>query len=174
MTKHCFRILFLALAALPLAQAGCGDGSVECLGTAVACSNRDASECKHGCELRSGCVGDVPVTCDSLTDNPNVCVQTKGCRYVGTCDGAANCKNLKYDECGMTEGCMQVRRCIGDDFDCNRLEDSQCELYPQCKLGQQCVGSATSCGDLDSQNACIEVPGCYAADTKPSVVGRAD
>jgi hypothetical protein len=173
MTKHCLRILFLALAALPLAQAGCGDSSIECLGTAVACSNRDPGECKHGCELRSGCVGDVPVTCDSLTDEPNICVQTKGCRYVGTCDGAANCKQLTYAECGMTEGCMQVRRCIGDDFDCNRLEDSQCELYSQCKLGSQCVGSATQCNDLDSQSACIAVPGCYPADTKPSVVGSA-
>jgi len=172
MTKYCFRFLFLAAAGLPLAH-GCGDSSLECLGSAVACANRDASECNHGCQLRTGCVGDLTVSCESLTDNPNLCLQTTGCRYVGSCDGAGDCQNLKYEQCGMTEGCVQVRRCIGSGVRCEDLEQSQCELYSQCALGNECLGSATQCSDLDSSSACLGVPGCYPADTKPSVVANA-
>jgi hypothetical protein len=171
MTKYCFRLLFLAAAGLPLAH-GCSDSSLECLGSAVACANRDASECNHGCQLRTGCVGDLIVSCESLADNPPLCLQI-GCRYVGSCDGAEGCADLKYDQCGMTVGCMQVRRCIGEGVRCDSLEDSQCELYSQCTLGSECLGSATKCSDLDSASACLDVPGCYAADTKPSVVASA-
>jgi hypothetical protein len=168
MTKHCFRLLFLAAAGLPLAH-GCSDSSLECLGSAVACSSRDLSECNHGCHVRSGCVGNTAITCESLTDKPDLCLQ-RGCRYVGSCDGAEGCGQLKYDACGMTAGCMQVRRCIGDDVPCSDLEESQCELYSQCTRGSECIGSATDCSDLDSSSACLAVPGCYPADTKPSVV----
>jgi hypothetical protein len=171
MTKYCFRLFFLAAAGLPLAH-GCSDSSLECLGSAVACDNRDANECNHGCQLRTGCVGDAVITCDSLTDNPNLCLQT-GCRYVGSCDGADGCQDLKYEECGMTQGCMQVRRCIGAGVRCGTLEESQCELYSQCTRGSECIGTATKCSDLDSSSACLDVPGCYPADTKPSVVASA-
>jgi hypothetical protein len=172
MTKYCFRFLFLALAGLPLAH-GCSDSSIECLGTAVACSNRDTGECNHGCRLRTGCVGDLIVSCESLTDNPNLCLQTSGCRYVGSCDGAEGCRDLDYAACPMMEGCMQVRRCIGDGVRCNSLDESQCELYSQCTLGNECLGSATQCDELDSSSACLDVPGCFTADTKPSVVASA-
>ena len=117
-----------------------------------------------------GCVGDLPVTCESLIDNPDLCLQT-GCRYVGSCDGADGCDKLPYAQCGMTEGCMQVRRCIGDSVSCDSFGDTQCELYAQCTLGTECHGSATKCSDLDSSSSCLDVPGCYPADTKPSVVG---
>ena len=170
MTKTCLRLFFLAAAALPLAH-GCSDDSIECLGSAVSCDLRDASECDHGCRLNEGCFGDSPVTCDSLTDEPNLCLQTPGCRYVGTCEGAANCPPLNFEVCAITEGCQQVRRCSGEGVTCDRLEDSQCELYAQCELGSRCEGSATSCGELDSSKSCLDVPGCYPADTTPSVVG---
>jgi len=171
MIKYCFRLLFLAAAGLPLAH-GCSDSSLECLGTAVACSNREPSECSHGCQLRTGCVGELIVSCDSLTDNPELCLQT-GCRYVGTCDGADGCESLGYGACATREDCKQVRRCIGDGVRCNSLDESQCELYSQCTLGNECLGSATQCNDLDSSSACLDVPGCFPADTTPSVVASA-
>jgi len=54
---------------------------------------------------------------------------------------------------------------------CDSFGDTQCELYAQCTLGTECRGSATKCSDLDSSSSCLDVPGCYPADTKPSVVG---
>jgi hypothetical protein len=172
MTKYCIRLVFFAAAALSLVH-GCSDGSLECLGAAVACSDRDVNTCNHGCRVQTGCLGEQPVTCESLTDNPNLCLQTEGCRYVGSCDGEPECAALDFEACGNTAGCTQVRRCYGDGTRCGDLEESQCELYAQCTRGSRCVGSADSCGDLESAGACLDVPGCYSADTKPSVVGYA-
>lgn len=169
MTKHCIRLGFLAVAAFSLIH-GCSDGSLECLGSAVACEDRDVSSCNHGCRVQRGCLGDQAVTCDSLTDNPDLCLQT-GCRYVGSCDGEPGCSSIaNFDTCGATPGCMQVRRCFGGSYSCDSFDDSQCELYAQCTLGSHCRGSADSCGDLESASSCLEVPGCYSADTKPPVV----
>lgn len=170
MTKHCIRLVFIASAAFSLIH-GCSDGSLECLGTAVACDDRDVGTCNHGCRVESGCLGSQPIRCDSLTDNPDLCLQTTGCRYVGSCDGDAGCSAIAdFDTCGVTPGCVQVRRCFGGSLSCSSLEDSQCELYSQCTLGSRCVGSADSCGALESAAACLDVPGCYSADTKPPVV----
>ena len=168
MTKYCLRLLFLAAAALPLAH-GCSDSSIECLGTPVACGNREIGQCTDGCRVFEGCVGDV-VTCESLTDRPEICIQTEGCRYLGTCEGREGCENVGFDECGETPGCVQVRRCDGRDFSCPDLEASQCELYPQCRLGTECQGTATSCGDLGSVDECSSVPGCFSADTDPAIL----
>lgn len=172
MTKTCLRLFFLVAAALPLAH-GCDDDSFECLGSAVACDLRDPSECDSGCRLNEGCFGDAPVTCESLTSSPNLCLQTPGCRYLGSCEGGEHCPGLDFTTCGTTEGCMQVRRCGGEGVTCDRLENSQCELYAQCELGSRCEGKATSCGDLDTSKECLDVPGCYAADTTPPVVANA-
>jgi len=172
MSKHRtlapFVVLLAAAAGLPLAH-GCSDGSVECLGSAVSCDNRDLSECTEGCRVREGCVG-TTVDCASLTDEPSLCVQTAGCRYLGSCDGVEGCEDVGYDECADTPGCVQVRRCGGSGVRCSALEDSLCELYPQCTRGSECTGSATACADLDSTSACYSVPGCVPADTTPSVV----
>ena len=161
-------VVFCAALGVPLAH-GCGDSSIECLGTPVPCSNRDLAECNAGCRVREGCIGGT-VDCESLTDEPTLCVQTAGCRYLGSCTGAEGCSGLMYEVCAMTPGCVQVRRCGGAGVRCNQLEDSQCELYPQCALGEECLGSATACGDLGSTAACYDVPGCYPADTTPAVV----
>jgi len=169
MTKICVRLLFLAATALPLAH-GCGDGSLECLGTPVACENRELSSCRDGCSVYSGCLGGT-ITCESLTDRPQLCLQTADCRYVGTCEGREGCENISdFDACGETPGCVQVRRCFGGSVSCADLEDSQCELHPQCRLGEECRGTATECGDLVSSEECSSVPGCFPADTKPAVV----
>lgn len=168
MIKLCLSVTLFALAALPLAH-GCGDSSVECLGSAVACENREVSACDAGCRVQSGCLGDA-VACETLTDNPTLCLQTPGCRYVGSCEGAEGCSRLEFEVCGQTEGCLQVRRCYGDGTRCEDLEDSLCELYPECALTQRCTGSAISCGDLDTESQCLSVPGCFPADTTPSVV----
>jgi hypothetical protein len=171
MTKYCIRLAFLAAAAFSLIH-GCSDGSLECLGNAVACGDRDVDTCNHGCEVESGCLGDSEITCDSLTNNPDLCLQTPGCRYVGSCDGGPGCNQIAdFAQCGTTPGCTQVRRCFGGSISCDSLDDSQCELYSQCVLGSRCVGSADSCGNLESAGSCLDVPGCYSADTKPSVVG---
>jgi hypothetical protein len=167
MTKICLRFLFLGALALPLAH-GCSDSPLQCLGSPVACGNRDLSQCTAGCSVREGCFGDV-VTCESLTENPTLCLQL-GCRYGGSCEGGPGCADTNYDLCATTAGCVQVAQCFGDDVRCSRLEDSQCELYPQCSLGRECVGDATPCGDLGSTSACLDVPGCLPADTTPSVV----
>jgi hypothetical protein len=156
MTKICLRLLFIAAAVIPLAH-GCGDSSFECLGTPVACENREIAQC-----------GDI--TCESLTDRPMLCVQTGGCRYLGSCTGRAGCENVEYEACGETPGCVQVARCAGDGVTCSDLEDSQCELHPECFLGESCVGSADSCASLGSTAECRSVPGCFPADTKPAVV----
>jgi hypothetical protein len=169
MTKTCLRLLFFAAAAWPLVH-GCSDSSIECLGTPVACDHRDLGECNGGgCEVHAGCLGE-SVTCDSLTDRPNLCLQTGDCRYVGSCAGEAGCSQVAFDVCADTPGCVQVRRCYGGSVTCGSLADSQCELYPQCQLGQECRGSATDCGDLDSRVSCLQAPGCFSADTEPSVV----
>lgn len=162
------RLLFLAATALPLAH-GCGDSSLECLGTPVACENRELGACTDGCSVFSGCIGGT-LTCDSLTDRPELCVQTEGCRYVGTCEGRAGCENVTFDVCGETPGCVEVRRCFGGSVECGDMEESQCELYPECHLGQECRGTADDCGDLGSGAQCSRVPGCFVADTEPSVV----
>lgn len=170
MTRICLRILFWAGVALPLAH-GCDDSEVACLGTAVACENREPSECNLGCELYEGCHGD-PIQCDSLTRDPDLCLQL-GCRYVGTCEGLAGCEGIEFELCGTTRGCTQVRRCYPGEFEafrCEDLEDSQCELYSQCTLGSRCTGSAVPCEDLPSTAACIDAPGCLPADTTPSVI----
>ena len=86
-----FIILAAVSSALPLTH-GCSDSSVECLGMAVACGNREISECTAGCSVREGCIGST-VDCASLTDEPNLCVQTAGCRYLGSCDGAEGCED---------------------------------------------------------------------------------
>jgi hypothetical protein len=169
MTKTCLRLLFLATALLPLAH-GCSDSSIQCLGNSVVCADREIDQCAHGCEVRSGCYGEANVTCDSLTDNPPLCLQTPGCRYVGSCDGVEGCKALGYDACPGTPGCVQVRRCYGAGTTCDQLEQSQCELYPQCSFGSQCIGKATPCAELGSEVSCSDVPGCYPANTKPHVV----
>jgi hypothetical protein len=168
MTKNCLRLLFLGALALPLAYS-CGDSPLECLGAAVACGDRDLVDCNAGCELSEGCFGN-DITCDSLTSNPTLCLQTNGCRYVGTCEGPAGCEERSYSDCVNGPGCLQVERCYGGSVSCNSLEDSQCELYAECALSQRCQGSATTCNELDSTSACIDVPGCYPADTTPSVV----
>jgi hypothetical protein len=162
------RLLFLAAMALPLAH-GCGDGSIECLGTPVACENRDIAACTDGCHVFSGCVGGT-ITCESLTDRPQICLQTDGCRYLGSCDGREGCSAVDFDTCAETPGCQQVRRCAGGSVACADLDDSQCELYPQCRLGEACQGTADSCHDLGSRSECSAVPGCFPDDTEPSVV----
>lgn len=168
MTKICLRLSFLAVLALPLAH-GCGESSLECLGTPVACENRELAQCTDGCSVNSGCVG-TEVTCESLTDRPTLCVQTGGCRYLGSCTGRVGCENVEYEACGMTPGCQQVARCAGDGVQCGDLEDSQCELHPQCRLGEECRGTADACDSLGSSSECSAVPGCFPADTQPSVV----
>ncbi len=168
MTKICLRFLFLAAAAVPFAHA-CGDSSFECLGTPVACESREIAECTEGCSVLTGCVG-TEVTCESLTDRPMLCVQTGGCRYLGSCTGRAGCENVDYETCGETPGCVQVERCAGDSIACSDLEDSQCELHAQCRLGEECTGSAHACGDIESSSECSAVPGCFPADTKPPIV----
>lgn len=168
MTKTCLRLLFLALSAASLAH-GCGDSSIECLGTPVACENRELSQCTAGCRSFAGCLGD-SVACESLTSRPSVCLQTEGCRYVGSCEGGAGCEALDFGTCANTAGCVQVRRCYGGSVSCAKLEDSQCELYPECRLGEECRGTAKDCSDLSSTASCLDVPGCFSADTEPSVV----
>jgi hypothetical protein len=168
MTKICLRLSFLAALAVPLAH-GCGDSSLECLGTPVACENREIAQCTDGCEVVSGCVGG-EITCDSLTDRPQLCVQTADCRYLGSCTGRAGCENVGYDDCALTPGCTQVTRCAGSGVSCEDLEDSQCELHPQCRLGDECRGSADDCSELGSSAACSSVPGCFPADTRPAIV----
>jgi hypothetical protein len=162
-------VILLGAASGVLLAHGCGDSSIECLGTPVACENRDLGECNAGCRVREGCIGG-EVDCESLTDEPTLCVQTAGCRYLGSCDGNEGCSELSYQACADAAGCVQVRRCGGEGVACDRLEESQCELYPQCVRGQECTGSATRCGDLESTAACLDVPGCLPADTTPAVV----
>jgi len=168
MTKTCLRLLFLAALAAPLAH-GCGDSSLECLGQPVACENREVGQCTNGCRVFSGCVGDT-VSCESLTDRPMLCIQTGSCRYVGSCQGRPGCENVDYETCGETPGCEQVARCTGGSVTCSSLEESQCELHPQCRLGEACQGDADECRELTSGSACSSVPGCFPADTEPSVV----
>ena len=168
MTKIYVCLSLLAALAVPLAN-GCGENSLECLGTPVACENRELATCTDGCSVFSGCLGST-ITCESLTDRPQLCVQTGDCRYVGSCEGRAGCENVGYDACAETPGCVQVERCYGGSVSCGELEDSQCELHPQCRLGQECRGEADSCGSLSSSSECAAVPGCYPAETKPSVV----
>lgn len=163
-----FIVLAAVSSALPLAH-GCSDSSVECLGMAVACGNREISECTAGCSVREGCIGST-VDCASLTDEPNLCVQTAGCRYLGSCDGAEGCEDLGYEQCPTVAGCVQVRRCGGSGVRCSDLEDSLCELYPQCARGSECTGSARPCEELGSATECYSVPGCVLADTTPAVV----
>jgi hypothetical protein len=136
----------------------------------VACENRDVAQCIEGCRVREGCFGG-SVSCDTLTNRAEVCVQAVGCRYLGTCEGAEGCSGLDFDEeCPFTAGCVQVRRCDGEGFTCESLEDSQCELYSQCELGSHCVGNARSCSDVGSTSSCLDVPGCIPADTAPTVL----
>jgi hypothetical protein len=168
MTKICLRLLFLAASAVPLAH-GCSDSSLECLGSPVACENREVDQCTNGCRIFSGCVGST-VTCESLTDRPQLCVQTGDCRYVGSCEGRAGCENVDYDTCGETPGCQQVARCIGGSVTCESLDESQCELHSQCRLGEQCQGDADDCTGIGSLSECSAVPGCFPADTRPTVV----
>lgn len=168
-SRHRFVLGLLPIGVLLALAHGCGDSSFECLGTPVACSNRDIADCNAGCRVFEGCVGG-RVDCASLTDEPELCVQTAGCMYLGSCDGRAGCSNLDYDTCGTTSGCVQVRRCGGAGVACSNLEDDLCELYPQCARGQECRGSALACGELESSAACNDVPGCLPADTEPAVV----
>jgi hypothetical protein len=167
MTKTCLRLLLLAAGATAITH-GCGDGSIECLGTPVACENRDLAECNGGCSVYEGCLGGV-VSCESLTDNRDLCIQTGDCRYVGSCEGVEGCDTTPFEACATAPGCVQVRRCYGTDLTCANLDDSQCELYAQCELGEECRGSAADCGDLDSNAACLDAPGCFPADVTPSV-----
>jgi hypothetical protein len=168
MTKTCLRLLFLALAAVPLAH-GCGDSSIECLGTPVACQNRELADCNAGCRSYQGCLGGT-ITCDLLTSDSTLCRQTGDCRFVGSCEGAEGCGSIDFDVCTDTPGCVEVRRCSGTSVTCASLGDDQCELYPQCRLDAECRGSAAPCNDLASRTACSDVPGCFPADTEPSVV----
>jgi hypothetical protein len=169
MKKTCLRLLFMAAAAVPLAH-GCSDSSFECLGTPVACEYREVNQCSNGCRVFSGCVGAEPISCDSLTDRPTLCVQTGDCQYVGSCIGRDGCENVDYEACGGTPGCQLVPRCAGGSVTCASLEDSQCELHPQCRLGEQCRGGADDCGGIGSSAECSAAPGCFPADTKPAVV----
>jgi hypothetical protein len=170
MKKICLSLLFLAAAAVPLIH-GCSDSTFECLGTPVVCENREINQCNNGCRVFSGCIGADSITCESLSDRPMLCIQTGNCRYVGSCEGRAGCENVEYTACGETPGCTQVPRCSGSSVvACSSLEESQCELHPQCRLGEQCQGSADSCGGIGSDSECSATPGCFSADTKPSVV----
>jgi hypothetical protein len=168
MTKIYVCLSLLAALAVPLAN-GCGENSLECLGTPVACENREIGQCTDGCSVFSGCVGG-EITCESLTDRPTLCVQTGTCRYLGSCTGRAGCENVDYEACGETPGCVQVARCSGDTVECGDMEDSQCELHPQCRLGQECRGNADSCGELGSSSECSAVPGCFPADTEAAII----
>lgn len=167
MTKTCLRLLLLAAGATSITH-GCGDGSIECLGTPVACENRNLAECSGGCGVYEGCLGGV-VSCESLTDNRELCIQTGDCRYVGSCEGVEGCDSTPFEACATAPGCVQVRRCYGTDVTCANLDTDQCELYAQCELGEECRGSAAACGDLESNAACLDAPGCFPANVTPSV-----
>lgn len=168
MTKICAPLFLFASLALPLAH-GCGDSSLACLGTPVACANREVASCNGGCSVVSGCLGG-SVSCESLTDRPELCAQTPGCTYLGSCAGRAGCENVGFEECAETPGCQQVRRCGGGDVGCEGLEDDQCELYPECRLGDECRGTADACEDLGSSAECSAAPGCFPADTRPALL----
>lgn len=163
------RLIFWGALSVPLVH-GCGASDVQCLGTPVACANRDATQCISGCSIREGCFGG-PVSCETLTDRAELCIQTEGCQFLGSCEGEPGCAALGFsDECEATPGCNIVRVCAGAGLDCSGLEDSQCELYAQCELGIECVGTPRSCGDVGSVEQCVAVPGCSPADTRPSVL----
>jgi hypothetical protein len=168
MTKTCLRLLFLAAGVMSISH-GCGGGSIECLGTPVACGDRDLAECNGGCRPYEGCLGE-SVSCESLNDNRTLCIQTGDCRYVGSCEGVEGCETTAFEACATAPGCVQVRRCYGTGVTCANLDDSQCELYAQCELSEECRGSAAPCGDLDSNASCLDAPGCFPADVTPPVV----
>src|SRR5688572_23766287 len=102
--RFSFLLALLPAVLVPLSH-GCGDSSVECLGTPVACSNRDIAECNAGCSRFEGCLGG-RVDCASLTDEPMLCAQTVGCQYLGSCDGPPGCSENSYQECPTAEGCV--------------------------------------------------------------------
>ncbi len=160
---------FTLLAAL-FSLLGCASGEELCLGDAVACELRTADQCDSGCSLTRGCVGGA-ISCESLTDEgPQLCNQTSGCTWSGLCEGVEGCRQRSYDECEAMEGCNQVRFCFGDGTRCEALEDSQCGLYPQCGNESVCQGAAMACEDIGSRPQCARVPGCFPAETTPSVV----
>jgi hypothetical protein len=161
------RLVFLG-ATLAAFGHGCSDASVRCLGTPSECANRSADDCVSGCSLRRGCLGE-RVQCDTISNNL-LCEQPPGCGLRGTCEGEASCTQLSASQCRMTAGCQYVVGCVGDGTPCESLEEDLCGLYPQCAFESQCYGKAQACDEVDSYDQCQQVPGCYLADTDPSVV----
>lgn len=153
-----------------LLASACADGSEQCLGSAVACTERAPASCTDGCAMFQGCNGGA-VTCDSITDDGQIlCNQTAGCTWVGQCQGVDGCSERSFSECEDQVGCQEVRRCFGEGTRCEGMADSQCELYPQCAISSVCGGNAIQCDNLGSTAQCNTVPGCFAADTSPAIL----
>lgn len=173
MMAKTFPRLALLAALLLSAFQGCSDADVRCLGRPVECSRRSANDCIGGCSVRTGCLGEA-ITCDTISDN-DICQQTPGCELRGSCEGLRTdggepaCEDLPPRRCQMTDGCVYSVACVGGGTTCDALDDDLCGLYPQCAFQSQCTGQADACGDLDSVDECRIVPGCYPADTDPSV-----
>jgi hypothetical protein len=153
---------------------GCSDASVRCLGHASACEGRSSSQCLEGCSLRTGCLGDA-IVCGEIDDTV-LCAQTPGCEVRASCEGeradgeSPACADLATTPCRNTPGCQYVVACIGSGSSCEELDEDTCNLYPQCGFESECGGRASDCGDVSTVEQCRLVPGCYLADTDPSIV----
>jgi hypothetical protein len=173
MAKTFARVVFFGAVFVGLFY-GCSDASVRCLGRASSCEGRLASQCIEGCSLKTGCLGD-DIVCGEITEGA-LCDQTPGCERQGSCEGVRQdgetptCEELAATPCRSTPGCQYVVSCVGPGTPCGELDQDTCELYPECKYQSQCSGSADSCGDVGTVEQCRQVPGCYPADTDPSII----
>jgi hypothetical protein len=67
-------------------------------------------------------------------------------------------------------GCQFAVTCVGEGAGCEDLDEDTCGLYPECGFRSECTGRADDCGDVSTVEQCRLVPGCFPADTDPSIV----
>lgn len=190
-TSSSVAIVCILAAALGITLAGCGDDSgttrdtdgglsdyerlpLECAGSALSCSGRNAFECGNGdgCIQSGACRGTPTSVCLGRTE---VSCRAEGCTWsdgVGCLDPAMGDCSL-YDDTGYSDieqrcdnrdGCTWLDRCVGVPDDCSRYSVSECEDN-LCRLGCQperdvcndeCVDlliDPDHCGDCS--NACV-------------------
>jgi hypothetical protein len=113
--------------------------NAKCSGTASPCSSFSSADCASvaGCSLKTGCTGDVSLTCQQILQTYNICDCDVGCcSSSSTCAGNFGCSQPAQFQCKY--GCTWVTNaCVGTVPNCSTLSLDKCASRPGCSIVPQ-------------------------------------
>ncbi len=138
------------------------DGGGRCVGTCLACGQRDQGTCGQGdgCSWTDpGCTGQC-TGCDAFTQ-ADPCNHQQGCHWWedwacrGTCRPCGDYHDATL--CAGQDGCTwQEASCSGSPTQCDELSVSQCTQQPGCQVSGGCIGACS----LDTEQRTCQNAGC--------------